>query len=193
MNPLKHAVKALIVRNELAGRQGSKAVIGYPGLLSLRAIRRMTIGQGAVIERVRFDGDIVVGDYSRLRDGTCIGTMVSIGKYSQIARDCYIGMGEHPTSWLTVNHRYFVEYSEEHGFQEGLERRQEVLAFNDKATVIENDVWIGSRAIIKRGITVHTGAVVAQGAVVTKDTPAFAIVGGVPAHLLRYRFDQIQI
>lgn len=52
---------------------------------------------------------------------------------------------------------------------------------------IGNDVWIGMRSIIMPGIKIGNGAVVGAGAVVTKDVPDFAIVGGVPAKILRYR------
>lgn len=55
-------------------------------------------------------------------------------------------------------------------------------------TVIGNDVWIGRSAIIKGGVTIGDGAIVAANAVVTKDVPPYAIVGGNPAKLLRYRF-----
>lgn len=53
---------------------------------------------------------------------------------------------------------------------------------------IEDDVWIGHRALIMHGITIGRGAVVAAGALVTKDVPAYAIVGGVPAKVLKMRF-----
>ena len=56
--------------------------------------------------------------------------------------------------------------------------------------VIGNDVWIGSRATILEGVNIGDGVVVAAGAVVTKDVPPYAIVGGVPARIIRYRFDE---
>ncbi|WP_291953375.1 CatB-related O-acetyltransferase [Campylobacter sp.] len=54
---------------------------------------------------------------------------------------------------------------------------------------IQNDVWIGKDVLLKQGITLETGCVVAQRAVVTKNVPAYAIVAGVPAKIIRYRFD----
>ena len=55
-------------------------------------------------------------------------------------------------------------------------------------TVIGDGCWIGSRAMIMQGVTLGEGAVVATGAVVTQDVPPYAIVGGVPAKVIRYRF-----
>jgi len=54
--------------------------------------------------------------------------------------------------------------------------------------IIGNDVWIGANAIILQGVTIGDGAVIAAGAVVTKDVPPYAIVGGVPAKVIKYRF-----
>lgn len=56
--------------------------------------------------------------------------------------------------------------------------------------IIKDDVWIGINAIICSGVTIGQGAVIATGAVVTKDIPPYSIVGGNPAKLIRYRFDE---
>lgn len=58
-----------------------------------------------------------------------------------------------------------------------------------RPTVIEDDVWIGARAIVLAGTTIGTGAVVAAGALVNRDVPEFAIVGGVPAKVIGMRFE----
>ena len=55
--------------------------------------------------------------------------------------------------------------------------------------IVDDDVWIGYRAIIMSGVHIGQGAIVAAGAVVTKDVPPYAIVGGVPAKVIKYRFE----
>ena len=59
--------------------------------------------------------------------------------------------------------------------------------------ILEDDVWIGCRAIILSGVHIGQGAIVAAGAVVTSDVPPYAIVGGVPAKVLKYRFENSKI
>ncbi len=63
----------------------------------------------------------------------------------------------------------------------------------DKDIVVQDDVWIGSRAIILKGVTIHEGAIVGAGSVVTKDVPAYSIVGGNPARVLKQRFSEKEL
>jgi acetyltransferase-like isoleucine patch superfamily enzyme len=70
---------------------------------------------------------------------------------------------------------------------------EEELSVNGHSVVIGNDVWIGSSVTLKGGITIDDDAIVAMGAVVTKDVPPFAIVGDVPAKVIRYRFSEAEI
>src|SRR5450759_1198410 len=60
---------------------------------------------------------------------------------------------------------------------------------DDQDVVIEDDVWVGTRATILHGITIHRGAVIAASAVVTKDVPPYAIVAGVPARVIAFRWN----
>ena len=63
-------------------------------------------------------------------------------------------------------------------------------AISNGDIIIEDDVWIGENAVILSGVHIGQGAVIAAGAVVTRDIPPYSIVAGVPAKILRYRFDQ---
>ena len=60
-------------------------------------------------------------------------------------------------------------------------------------TILGHDVWVGSEAMIMAGITIGDGAIIGSRAVVTKDVPPYAIVGGNPAKILKYRFDEEKI
>lgn len=64
---------------------------------------------------------------------------------------------------------------------------------DDRDVVIEEDVWVGTRAIILLGVTISRGAIVGAGAVVTKNVPAYAVVGGVPAKLIKWRWTVAQV
>ncbi|QTE29018.1 acyltransferase [Pengzhenrongella sicca] len=64
---------------------------------------------------------------------------------------------------------------------------------HDRGVVIEDDVWIGTRAIVLQGVTVGRGAVVGAGSVVTRPVPAFTIVAGSPARIVRDRFTPAQL
>lgn len=69
----------------------------------------------------------------------------------------------------------------------------EKLPENDRDVIIESDVWVGANCTILQGVTIGRGSVIAAGAVVTKDVPPYAIVGGVPAKVIKYRFTEEQI
>ena len=59
--------------------------------------------------------------------------------------------------------------------------------------IIENDVWIGAKATIMSGVTIHNGAVIGANSVITKDIPPYAIVVGNPGKIVKYRFTEEQI
>ena len=124
----------------------------------------------------------------------------SIGRFCAIAGEVHTGEVEHPTQLLAMHSMFHFDWSpvwpqSKDYYTENVEQYQKAVAasraeLSRKSTKINigNDVWIGFRAYIRRGVTIGDGAIIATGAVVTKDVPPFAIVGGVPAKVIRYRF-----
>lgn len=108
----------------------------------------------------------------------------NIGSFCSIGFEALIGLGDHPAALLSTHPAFYSNLG-----QSGrtFSDRQHFEEF--KTIQIGNDVWIGARAVILGGVSIGDGAIVAAGAVVVHDVPPFAIVGGVPARILRYRFD----
>lgn len=121
--------------------------------------------------------------------GGVIDSCSSIGRYCSLAAGVRIGEPDHPTDWLSTSpFQYDVgRFGWHPAAAEGSSIT--VQSFARQPTVIGNDVWIGANAVILRGVTVGDGAVIAAGAVVTRDVPPYAIVGGVPAKVIRHRFE----
>ena len=130
-----------------------------------------------------------LGDFSYVAANSLIQN-VTIGKFTCIGPDVRIGLGNHPVSEFISIHPVFYSKLAQAGGVSFADKQY----FNEYTpSKIGNDVWIGARAIITGGVTVGDGAVVASGAVVTKDVPPYAIVGGVPARIIRMRFEKDEI
>lgn len=125
---------------------------------------------------------------------------ISIGNYSYgaINIDCWGKKEEelHIGSFCSISSQSCFLLSGEHSIKSFSSFPFDVFFLKKRISnickgpiIISNDVWIGAKALIMSGVTIGQGAVVAAGAIVTKDVPPYAVVGGVPAKIIKYRFD----
>jgi virginiamycin A acetyltransferase len=153
---------------------------------------RNTVYLANVIDHPRFE----IGDYSYYSNFDCPDDVAAtlapylfafsreklvIGKFVQIAHGATFitSSANHPMGgFSTFPFRIFNP-----------ETMGDYASLPARDTIVGNDVWIGTRATIMPGVTIGSGAIVAAGSVVTRDVPAYAIVGGNPAAIIRMRFD----
>jgi acetyltransferase-like isoleucine patch superfamily enzyme len=139
--------------------------------------------------RCQIHANTKLGKFSFINWDCTIFPHVEMGAFSSIGRGCQIGLANHPIHFLS-SHQFTTGKSEFERFPAYANFKR--LSFRRHVdTKIGHDVWIGAGALIMSGVTIGTGAVIAAGAVVTKDVEPYAIVGGVPARLIRYRFDEL--
>ena len=158
---------------------------GEPIVHPSAVLRNAKLGRFTEIkERVAFS-DSELGDYSYVeRHAEVIYS--HIGKFCAIAANARVNALEHPLERVSQHkityraNEYFLGAKLDSEFRA---RRQ------GKRVETGHDVWIGHGAIIKPGVKVGHGAVVAAGAIVTRDVQAYAIVAGVPAKFMRWRFE----
>lgn len=150
------------------------------------SLREVKVGRWVEIHKAVQAEYSTIGDYSYLQEYVAIAD-TTVGKFVAIAAMTRIGPPDHPMDRVSqhrfsyVPEYYWPEETRDHAFF-SLRRAAR--------TTIGNDVWIGHNAIILAGITVGNGAVIAAGAVVTRDVAPFTIVGGVPAKVIRRRFPE---
>lgn len=122
-----------------------------------------------------------IGSYSYIgKRGTLV--FAEVGSFCSVAADACVGMGKHDLSKLSTS-PIFTEKVNGTGHS-----WTENAPFSYEKVIVGSDVWIGERAMVMGGRTIGNGAVIAAGAVVTKDVPPYAVVGGVPAKVIKYRF-----
>ena len=160
--------------------------------------------------QVRFNSKTVWGGYNKVHERSVVSG-AALGRYSYIGTDCYLANAEigrfcsignnvkvidvtHPTSGFISTHPAFFSTNMQcgttfvsHNFF------NERLSINGRSCIIGNDVWIGDDVRIIGSRKIGDGAIIALGSVVTKDVPPYAIVGGVPAKVIRYRFEDNKI
>ena len=125
-----------------------------------------------------------IGKYTRVGINVEVNNAI-VGNFSRIGRNTIIGPGSHPMNLLTSHNIFYKKNSV------GRPEWVGTIEFNEEKMIeIGHDVWIGLNCIIMDGVKVGDSSIVAAGAVVTKDIPPFAIAGGVPAKVIKYRFPQ---
>ncbi len=118
--------------------------------------------------------DALVGPFSHFSSSCSIGTKTKIGKYVMVGPEVCIAPGEHK----------FGIAGTACIFSGRPERR---------TTIIEDDVWIGMRSIIRSGVKIGRGSIIAMGSVVTQNVDPYSIVGGIPAKPIKPRFNMDEI
>lgn len=170
--------------------------------------RRINIENPRTINGTYFEGRNMVDKNSYLqkcRMGVCSYVSfdchldrVKIGRFCSIGPRVCAGFSTHPTSqWVSTHPAFYMNLESilhyrifENDLPKFNAYKEVIPGF---LSVIGNDVWIGADAKIMDGVTIGDGAIVAAGAIVTKNVPPYAIVGGVPAKIIKYRFTQTQI
>lgn len=128
--------------------------------------------------------DSIIGNYTYIAPDTRIQSAI-IGKFCSIGPNNVIGYGEHPIKYLSTSPMFYHTgniFGKTFADDEKFERYQQIT--------IGNDVWVGANVYIKNAVVIGDGSVIAAGAVVVKDVPPYAIVGGVPAKIIKYRFPE---
>lgn len=149
------------------------------------------IDRDSIVKYSKFD----TGSYCSFN---CHIVKAKIGKFTSIGPRVYIGYSTHPTKdWVTTHPAFYMNLGPILKYSFHKDKKAIFNAWKEAIpgylVEIGNDVWVGGDVRIMDGIKIGNGAIIAAGAVVTKNVPPYAIVGGVPAKIIRYRFTNEEI
>lgn len=129
--------------------------------------KNTTIGKNSIVDKHTYIGD------ETFINANCMITKAAIGYYYSIGSGVVIGHGEHHLEAISLSGRFY---------------KSTYYELINKLCEISHDVWIGTNAIIMKGVKAGTGTVIGAGSIITKNVPDFAVTVGVPARVLKYRF-----
>lgn len=183
-NPITIWISKLFIAKKLEFRYRDKSLkVGY-----LSYAKNSTFEGFNTLNNYVTLNSVKLGKYTYISTNTKI-QYATIGKFCSVGPDCKIGLGKHPSNIFVSTHPVFFSSA-----------KQAQITFVDKnyfdesaPISIGNDVWVGANSIILDGVKIEDGAIIAVGSVVTKNIPAYAIVGGVPAKIIKYRFTKKEI
>ena len=130
---------------------------------------------------------VQLGDYSYVSKNSSVSNCV-IGKFCSIGPNFCCGLGLHPTNGISTAPMFYSTAK-----QNGMTLCKENKVEETKLTIIGNDVFIGANVTVLDGVKIGNGVVIGAGAVVVDDIPPYAIAVGVPAKVVKYRFDESTI
>lgn len=176
-----------------------KACISF--IYKIRFIRKCRIkaSSSIILRGCKFEGNNYLGEHTYLSNthmgyGSYMGysnefSNCRIGRFCSIGNNVRVVSADHPTKMVST-HPAFYSNSYRYSFVNDSKYKEHILTNNGYECCIGNDVWIGDNVLIKGGVTIGDGAVIAMGSIVLNDVEPFAIVGGVPARIIKKRFDQ---
>lgn len=149
--------------------RGRHAIIHHSVRMDTPPYRKFWLGDYSVVESFacinNAVGDVIIGNHTRIGLHNTIIGPVTIGSHVNLAQGITI---------TALNHNF-----------DDSEKRIDQQGISTKEVVLEDDIWVGANAVILPGVTIGKHAVVAAGAIVTKDVPPHSLVAGVPAKVIR--------